>query len=181
MTRRPLQLLTVCSYNRARSVMAELLLRRELAAAGVGAHVVGAGFAAGGQPPLPSTIAALHTLGFDARSMVSTRVDAQMVADADLVLTAERLHVVRLVEDDRSLLAKVFTLPEFAQLARAAGPRRGLQMAEWLAIVGAGRTHATFAATHPPEVVDPAGQPPATFIATATLIQGWSRTVAELL
>jgi len=177
----PLRVLTVCSYNRARSVMAELLLRRELAIAGVDAHVVGAGFAAGGQPPLADTIVALRTMGLDARSMSSTRVAEQMVVDADLVLTAERLHVVRLVEGNCDLLAKVFTLPEFAHLAALSGPRRGRPMAEWLAVVGDGRTHATFLATHPPEVVDPAGQPPGTFAATAALIQGWSRTVAQLL
>ena len=50
-----------------------------------------------------------------------------------------------------------------------------------LAVVGAGRTHATFQASNPEEVIDPAGQPPATFALTAALIQGWSRTVAELL
>jgi protein-tyrosine phosphatase len=177
----PLRILTVCSYNRARSVMAELLLRRELAAVGVQAHVVGAGFAAGGQPPLAATVTALHAIGIDARSVLSTRVDEQMVADADLVLTAERLHVVRLVEGNRDLLAKVFTLPEFAALAPAAGPRGGRSMVEWLAVVGAGRTHATFQASNPEEVIDPAGQPPATFALTAALIQGWSRTVAELL
>ena len=84
-------------------------VRRELAAVGVQAHVVGAGFAAGGQPPLAATVTALHAIGIDARSVLSTRVDEQMVADADLVLTAERLHVVRLVEGNRDLLAKVFT------------------------------------------------------------------------
>ena len=57
-------ILTVCSYNRARSVMAELLLAR--AAAGMDIAVSGAGFNSEGEPPLPATIAALRRYDLDA-------------------------------------------------------------------------------------------------------------------
>lgn len=177
----PLTILTVCSYNRARSVMTELLLRRALADAGVQADVRGVGFAAGGRPPLPATIQALRALDLDATGAISERVDLAALRSAHLVLAAERVHVVRLVEDDRSMLRKVFTLPEFTELATAAGPRSGRRFEEWLAVVGEGRTHASFLASKVPEIADPVGQPPDAFRTTALAIEEWCDTVAALL
>ncbi|MDP2292454.1 MAG: hypothetical protein Q8M22_14785 [Actinomycetota bacterium] len=177
----PLTILTVCSYNRARSVMTELLLRRALTDADVRADVRGVGFSAGGRPPLPETIQALRALDLDATSTISERVDRALLHSAHLVLAAERVHVVRLVEDDRSMLRKVFTLPEFAELAAAAGPRSGRRFDEWLAVVGEGRTHASFLASKVPEIADPVGKPPGAFRSTALAIEEWCETVAALL
>lgn len=177
----PLTVLAVCSYNRARSVMTELLLQRSLTDAGVRAHVRGVGFAAGGRPPLPETIRALRALGIDATGVISERVDLDVLQSAHIVLAAERVHVKRLVEDDRSMLRKVFTLPEFAQLAAAAGPRAGRSIDEWLAMVGEGRTHASFLASKVPEIADPVGQPPDAFRSAALEIEAWCDAVAELL
>lgn len=173
--------LAVCSYNRVRSVMVERLLRRAFEQAGVDAQVRSAGFAEGGRPAMPDAVRVLREHGIDATDHLSTRVDASMTRAADLVLTAERLHVVRLVEDDSALFKKVFTLPEFVQLAGLSGPRSGRQMAEWLELVGLGRTHATFLAAHTPEVSDPTGMTHATFAATVERIDAWCRTIAGLL
>jgi len=177
----PLSILAVCSYNRVRSVMTQLLLQRSLDDGGVPARVRSAGFAEGGRPAMPDTVQALRTLRLDATTHRSTRVEVHMVQHADLVLTAERLHVVRLVEDSSELFAKVFTLPEFAQLATAAGPRHGRPIADWLAVVGAGRTHDSFLAAHTPEIGDPTGMTSATFGTTAARIDESCRTIAALL
>lgn len=161
--------------------MTELLLRRALAEADVPADVRGVGFSAGGRPPLPETIAALRALDLDATGVISERVDLDVLRSAHLVLAAERVHVVRLVEDDRSMLRKVFTLPEFAELAAAVGPRSGRAFDEWLAEVTEGRTHASFLASRVPEIADPVGQPPGAFRRTALAIDEWCATVAALL
>ncbi|MDO8362923.1 MAG: hypothetical protein Q7V88_08495 [Actinomycetota bacterium] len=178
---RPLSILTVCSYNRVRSVMAQLLLQRALDAAGVRATVQGAGFAEPGKPPLPDTVRVLRQLGLDAAAVLTTRVDDAMVAGADLVLTAERLHVVRLAEDRHDVFAKAYTLPEFAARAEAAGQRGRRTMHEWLAAVGQGRTHAGFLSPATPEIADPAGLSTDAFGATAIDIDGWCRAIARLL
>jgi len=174
-------ILVVCSYNQVRSVMAQLLLQRALHDEGRRAVVRSAGFAAGGRPAMPEAIRAMRNERLDATGHISTQVDADMVQAADLVLTAERLHVIRLVEDDGALFKKVFTLPEFANLAAIAGARGDRTMAEWLTAVGAGRTHATFLAAPTPEVDDPTGMAPAMFTATATRLDAWCRTIAALL
>ena len=173
--------LAVCSYNRVRSVMVERLLQRAFAEAGKPALVRSAGFSDGGRPAMPDAIRVLREQGIDATDHHSTRVDTAMANESDLLLTAERLHVVRLVEDDGSLFKKVFTLPEFVQLATISGPRLGRPMAEWLELVGLGRTHATFLAAQPPEISDPTGMTHATFAATVERIDGWCHTIASLL
>lgn len=176
-----LSILAVCSHNQVRSVMVQLLLQRALDQAEVPAVVCSAGFADGGRPALPGTVSALRSAHLDATGHHSTRVDAAMVRHADLVLTAERVHVVRLVEDRSELLAKVFTLPEFAGLAEAAGPRAALPFTEWLALVGAGRTHASFLDQPTPEIADPTGHAQAGFDATAACIDEWARAIAAVL
>ena len=176
-----LSVLMVCSYNQVRSVMAQLLMQRALLDTDVRAVVRSAGFADGGRPAMPETIRTMRAQQLDATGHISTRVDDRLVRDADLVLTAERLHVIRLVEDDATLFKKVFTLPEFARLAAIAGPRAGLAMNAWLDFVGSGRTHATFLAAQTPEVTDPTGTTPAMFADTAVRIDGWCRTIAGLL
>ena len=114
-------ILTVCSYNRARSVMAELLLAR--AAAGMDIAVSGAGFNSEGEPPLPATIAALRRYDLDAIDYRSTRLTPAAAAAAGLVLTAERMHVIRIVGDQPDLLRRTWTFPEFVLAAEAHGPR----------------------------------------------------------
>lgn len=176
-----LSVLAVCSYNRVRSVMVERLLSRAFDAAGVTADVRSAGFADGGKPAMPDAVQVLRRLQIDATDHISRRVDTEMARAADLVLTAERLHVMRLVEDDSALFKKVFTLPEFVQLAELSGPRGTRSMAEWLQVVGLGRTHATFLAAQTPEISDPTGMTSAAFVATAERIDVWCRAIAGLL
>lgn len=181
MSERELTIVTVCSYNRARSVMIQLLLERALQEHGIEAEVIGAGFNEEGMPPLVDTVRALHKVGIDASSVRSRRVDAEMVEAADLVLAAERLHVVRIVEDRLDLFAKTFTLPELVQRAQAVGPRAGRPLAEWLIEVNDGRTHEGFLTIATPEVTDPAGMPSSFFDQTVLRIDEWCRTLAAAL
>lgn len=180
MTARKLSIVALCSYNRVRSVMIELLLQRALDQRGVPARVGGWGFATPGVQPLPNTVRALHRLGVEAGEVLSRRVEPDVVERADLVLAAERMHVVRVAEDRLDVFAKAFTLPEFVERAVAAGPRGRQPMAAWLARVGEGRTHEEFLRSAP-EIADPAGLTSAAFDETARRIDEWCTTVAGLL
>lgn len=177
----PLRLLVVCTHNRVRSVMAEAFVRRAVAVRGIDAVVSGAGFSAEGLPPVQGTIAALRRHQIELGEYRSTRIDARLVDQADLVLTAERMHVVRIAEDHPHLFGHSFTLPEFVLAAEASGPRGQVEFGDWIATVGTGRTRATFLRGEAPEITDPIGQSDAAFIATAAEIDNLSQRLVALL
>src|SRR5262245_18808678 len=81
-----IEILLVCTANQCRSPMAEGLLRRSLAQAGVVAMVHSAGLLPGGVGATPDAIATVGDRGVDISGHVSRRLDADMVRDADLVI-----------------------------------------------------------------------------------------------
>jgi protein-tyrosine phosphatase len=176
-----LRILAVCSFNRVRSVAMAGHLRTQLRARRTDAHVVGAGFGPAGEPPLPDVVAALAHVGIDVSGYRSRTVDRGLIAGADLIVTAERLHVVRLSEDDTDVFARTFTLPELVTLAEATGPRRGAPLEEWVRAVGASRTPASFLASNVQEIADPTGLSSATVAASVADIGEWCRRLAVML
>lgn len=182
---RYLRILTVCSFNRARSVAMAAQLRQCLQRTDVEAHVVGAGFGPSGEPPVPEVTAALAHVGIDVAGYRSRTVDATTLAGADLIITAERLHVVRLCEDHHELFSRAFTLPELVLHAESVGARNGAPMAEWLLRLGARRTPADFlVAKGPPtvpEIPDPTGYADVAIGAAVADIGQWCQRLAVLL
>ncbi len=176
-----LRILTVCSFNRVRSVAMAGHLRAQLRTRHVDAHVVGAGFGPAGEPPLPEVTAALAHVGIDVSGYRSRTVDRPTVAGADLIVTAERLHVVRLSEDVAGVFARTFTLPELVTLGEAVGPRNGAPLAGWLGAVSAARAPATFLTSNVQEIADPTGRAPVAVAAAVAEIGEWCRRLAVLL
>ena len=120
---KPFTILVVCLGNVCRSPLAERLLQDRFAAtirepdevvvssAGVRA-VVGA--------PMDALAAAeLQRLGGDPAGHVARQLDARLVEQADLVLTATRQLRSRLLEDAPRALKRTFTIPELAALVSA--------------------------------------------------------------
>ena len=117
--------LFVCTGNICRSPMAERLFR-----AGIG-----------GGPPVFTMSAGTHALvghGIDGPSAMALRelgvdpdghrgqlVEARLIADADLVLTAETAHRSIITEAFPGSRQKTFTLREFARLAGEVDPLDG--------------------------------------------------------
>jgi protein-tyrosine phosphatase len=178
---RYLRILNVCNFNRARSVAMAGHLGEELRRQRVDAHVIGAGFGPSGEPPTPEVTAALAHYGIDVSSLRSRTVDATTVNGADLLITAERIHVVRLSEDHLDVFARTFTLPELVALGEAVGPRAGSPIEEWLAAVGAGRTPAAFLSSGVAEIADPTGLAAVAVGASVAEIGEWCRRLALLL
>ena len=108
----PFRVLVLCAHNRTRSVMAAALLRQHL---GDDPRFVveTAGFAQEGLPALPEAVTLLAEHGMDASSHVSRVCTAQMVRDADLILTADKKQVLAVVADLGGDFEKTYTLPEF--------------------------------------------------------------------
>jgi protein-tyrosine phosphatase len=123
MTSAAFSILFVCTGNICRSPIAEQLtrhlLRERLGADVARFSVTSAGTAAtGGARMDPHSHAALAIRGLEhaANSFRARRLDQAMVADADLVLTAERFHRRCVVLLKPSALATTFSFREFVRL-----------------------------------------------------------------
>jgi len=109
------RILVVCAANRARSPIAHLLLQRALGTSAVRVDSAGT-HASPAAPVTRSTRLILEARGIDADAFASRRLTAELIADADLVLCAERANrsdVVRLVARAHR---KTFTLTQAERL-----------------------------------------------------------------
>jgi protein-tyrosine-phosphatase len=130
----PLSVLFLCTANICRSPAMELIARdlagpTDVVFSSAGTH------AHRGQHMNPEMVACLPE-GMSSEAFRSRLVDAALLADADLVLTAEQTHRQHILDDFPHLLRRVFTLGQFAatiadipdlsgrDLVDAAGQRR---------------------------------------------------------
>jgi protein-tyrosine-phosphatase len=130
----PLKVLFICTANICRSPAMELIARdlagsSDVVFSSAGTH------ARRRQRMNPEMVATLPE-GMSSDDFRSRHVDAALLADADLVLTAEQSHRQHILDDFPHLLRKVFTLGQFAAtiaeipdlsgraLVEAAGQRR---------------------------------------------------------
>ena len=155
-----LEILSVCTHNRTRSVLIGALLEAHLRAAGATSHIQSAGTAADGQQPIEHAIRLLAACGIDVDDHISRPIAASNVNVADLILTAEQQHVVAIAGQWPDAFARTFTLPELVERARSVGPRGDRSLAEWLRAIGVGRPTALdyLDASDIPEVADPTGK-----------------------
>lgn len=158
-----MRVLFVCTANICRSPYAELLARH-LAGPDSGLEFGSAGTRALGGEPIEAHMAAeLAARGVGFEEFRSTRLTPALVEDADLVLTAEAAHRLRVLEDTPSALRKAFSLGQFTRgLAQVeAGP----------AVVD--RVLVRAATARPEEdVADPYGRGEAAARATAAQLEG---------
>ncbi|MDY7557708.1 hypothetical protein [Cryobacterium sp. 10C3] len=102
----PFSILVVCTGNICRSPLAEQLLTTRLTNAGIPVLVTSAGTYAMVGKGMPDEAAALSVrYGGDPRAHVSRQLTARLVADADLVVTADREHRGEVVSSTRALPA----------------------------------------------------------------------------
>lgn len=123
--------LMVCTGNTGRSPMMEGLMRRAFATRGVDHQVlvVSAGTAAvAGTPIEVGAAKALGELGVDSVGSTATPLSADLLAAADLVLTATHEHSAEVVRRSPAAAARTFTLRELARTVgavEAGGTARG--------------------------------------------------------
>jgi len=128
-----MRVLFVCTANICRSAYAELMARHVLGA-DPSVEVGSAGTHGYVDHPLDPPMAdQLRARGVDPAGFRSRRLTAAMVADADLVLTAEVAHRQRILEDRPEAFRRVFTLGQLARTLDEAGvgadhPRRGVDL-----------------------------------------------------
>ena len=110
-TKGPLKVLFVCTANICRSPFMELTARSlapELVISSAGTH----GFSAA---PMEPEMAAVLADGIDPSGFRSRPLTAQMLAEADLVLTAQASHRSYILDDHPAYFTKVLTLGQTAE------------------------------------------------------------------
>jgi protein-tyrosine phosphatase len=120
--------------------MAEVLLRRGLAEAGIDATVHSAGLISEGVPASAHGVTVMGKRGLDLSEHRSRAVHAHMLERADLIICMARMHVREAALLDRSTFARTFTLKELVRRGEGAGPReQGETLASWIARAAAAR------------------------------------------
>ncbi|MDR8019901.1 arsenate reductase/protein-tyrosine-phosphatase family protein [Nesterenkonia aerolata] len=115
-------ILTICTGNICRSPAMERLLAHRLAAAG-NIRVRGAGvFAHDGEEMKEPMRRRVADYGADAEGTAGRQVDAALIDEADLILTATREHRRELLRHAPDAGHRIFTLREAARLMRTLTP-----------------------------------------------------------
>lgn len=135
----PLRILCVCSHNRSRSVLMHGLLQHHLHQVGQAAEVRSAGTRANGGPVSQEAVALLAPLGIDMSTHRGRPLDDDLVTGSDLIVTAERDHVVHIASLWPHQFARTFTLPEIVNRSRRFGGRLGGPADDWTALLNTAR------------------------------------------
>jgi protein-tyrosine-phosphatase len=161
----PLKILTVCSHNRTRSVMTMVMLQSMLdARLGAGAAIVQSlGFGPEDMASIPDAVDAMKRRGFDTSGHRSRKATAENVGLADLILTSERDHVVKIAAMSPQLYRQTMTLPEFLSLAELDGSPPGQALRDWVASLTASRSASAYINGDVGEIIDPTGSAPRAF------------------
>lgn len=172
-TRRPLDVLFVCTANICRSPYMELTARRlyngdAVRFSSAGTH----GFV--DEPMNPPMVEVLARRGGSAEGFRSRRLTRELVDGADLVVTAESAHRTFILEEHPAAFRKVFTLGQLAAAIESAGP---VERDELLAQIGSRRGPADPAL----DVADPYRRGSAAAEAAATHIDTLLRVVVPAL
>lgn len=163
----------------------------------VGSAVVAvrsSGFGPVDLPPIPDAVDAMKRRGLDVSAHRSSATTATLVDGADIILTAERAHVVKIAALSPAAFRRTATLPELLALASSSGlPERHddvpgssttaphERVAAWVEQLTSERRAADYLRAAVPEVADPTGWSPRAFEDAVRDIEQQCREVAVLL
>lgn len=158
------RILAVCTGNVCRSPLAERTLQLGLDYASPGKFLVrSAGTRALVGHSMTSEIRTLaRDLGASDQEFVSRQLTPDMLRYADLVLTLTRAHSATILEENPLLLARTFSLREFARLLSRIEPEEALDpVARWQSAVRQvlRKRGTEYVAPGADDIVDPYRQP----------------------
>jgi len=139
------------------------------------------GFGPVGLPPIDDAVDAMRRRGLDVSGHRSSSTTASLVDGADLILTAERDHVVKIAALSPEAFRRAMTLPEFLAAAALGDDDADGDLRSWVKSLTAERTAGEYLRANVPEVADPTGSMPRAFEAAVVAIeQQCDDVVAEL-
>jgi protein-tyrosine-phosphatase len=115
------------------------------------------GFGPVGLPPIDDAIAAMERRGLDVSEHRSSATTVSLVDAADLILTAERDHVVKIAALSPAAFRRAMTLPEFLDASADASVGGSGDLRSWATSLTASRTAGAYLRAAVPEVADPTG------------------------
>jgi protein-tyrosine phosphatase len=179
----PLKILTVCSHNRTRSVMTMAMLQRNLDdRLGAGAATVGSlGFGPEDMASIPDAVAAMARRGLDTSGHRSRQVTDQNVESADLILTSELDHVIKIAAISPSAYRRTMTMPEFLELAAWREPPAGGELRDWVTELTAERTARDYINGGVGEIFDPTGSAPRAFEKSVVEMEAMCETATTFI
>ncbi len=183
------RVLFVCTANQCRSPMAELLFQQALQ------HhertpawdVSSAGtFAPDGRPMHPLARSVLEDRGIVVNGFKSRQLTPEIIADSDLILTAERTHRAEVVAVIPEALHRTFTLRQFARLVEvgSSAPRDTPSGDDLAALVDMARRARSRSEPGDDDLADPIGRRVGRrrhFKATADRVESAVATIFEVL
>lgn len=155
------------------------MLRERLGEDGV--EVRSSGFGPVGLPPIDEAVDAMRRRGLDVSSHRSSATTRELVERADVILTAERQHVVKIAALSPDAFRQAMTLPEFLAAAASSGSDETDGVRPWVRSLTEHRTASAYLREPVPEVADPTGSPTRVFEAAVVTIEQQCREVAALL
>jgi protein-tyrosine phosphatase len=143
--------------------------------------VSSSGFGPVGLPPIDEAVEAMRRRGLDVSSHRSTATTRELVESADVILTAERQHVVKIASLSPNAFPQAMTLPEFLDAAASSGAGEADGVRSWVHSLTEQRTASAYLREPVPEVADPTGSASRIFEAAVVTIEQQCREVAALL
>lgn len=156
-----LYVLTVCTYNRTRSVLMGALVGHHMARLDIDGYIATAGVEGpAGKHATNQVVRLLAQRGIDVSEHRSSMLDAQVVSEADLILCAEVRHVTHIAAKWPDAFARTFTLPELVDRSLPIGGAGEGGFDRWVARLNEGRPRGVHYLSDPyiAEVDDPTGQ-----------------------
>ena len=178
-----IDILLVCTANQCRSPMAEGLLRRLFAQAGVGAQVGSAGLLPGGAPATADAVATMAGRRHRHQRPRQPHPRPRAAGTTPLVIGMARQHVREACVLYGAPVERTFTLKELVRRGEQAGGRRADEpVAAWLARVGAGPPTADLVGDDPADdIADPVGRPRRRLRGHRRRARGPARRLVDLL
>lgn len=140
-----------------------------------------AGFGPPDMPAIADVVTAMERRGLDVSQHRSRPAHAEIVRSADLVLTAEQDHVIRIAAIDPAAFPRTMTLPEFISAASRSLPDHEEDATDWVQRLTAARTPQSYLDDRIGEIEDPTGSPARAFEDAVVALEAQCSMVAILL